>query len=135
MTRSIMKEFEKELSKDNIYKMNNQYVITGKGESWREATDEIEMLYNAWINACELLGQGEEEIISRINKGEIYKEEAPDQVAYYFIDRKGIIGEPLITGYGEEKIDAILLLLYISSKLSDDAQVRIRDFIKKEKDK
>lgn len=126
--------FSKELKKDKAYKINGQYVITGKGDSWNDAKDEIEKLYNSWIESCELLGQGEDEIISRINGSKIVKEVENDMINYYFIDKKGIIGEPLIIkAYNEEQqLNLYLLLLLISSKLESNIKEQIRTFVKQE---
>lgn len=126
--------FSKELKKDKAYKINGQYVITGKGDSWNDAKDEIEKLYNSWIESCELLGQGEDEIISRINGSEIVKETENDMINYYFIDKKGIIGEPLIikADNEEQQLNLYLLLLLISSKLESNIKEQIRAFVKQE---
>lgn len=135
MKRNVMqKMFSKELKKDKAYKINGQYVITGKGDSWNDAKDEIEKLYNSWIESCELLGQGEDEIISRINGSEIVKETENDMINYYFIDKKGIIGEPLIikADNEEQQLNLYLLLLLISSKLESNIKEQIRAFVKQE---
>lgn len=126
--------FSKELKKDKAYKINGQYVVTGKGDSWNDAKDEIEKLYNSWIETCELLGQGEDEIISRINGSEIVKEVENDMINYYFIDKKGIIGEPLIikADNEEQQLNLYLLLLLISSKLESNIKEQIRTFVKQE---
>lgn len=130
----MQKMFSKELKKDKAYKINGQYVITGKGDSWNDAKDEIEKLYNSWIETCELLGQGEDEIISRINESEIVKEIENDMINYYFIDKKGIIGEPLIikANNEEQQLNLYLLLLLISSKLESNIKEQIRTFVKQE---
>lgn len=126
--------FSKELKKDKAYKINGQYVITGKGDSWNDAKDEIEKLYNSWIESCELLGQGEDEIISRINGSKIVKDVENDMINYYFIDKKGIIGEPLIIKAcnEEQQLNLYLLLLLISSKLESNIKEQIRTFVKQE---
>ena len=130
--KTLQKKFYDAINKDNVYKMNGQYVITGKGDSWNQAKSEIDNLYYSWIAACELLGQGEEEVISRIDKSELVNEFENDRSIYYFIDRKGIVGEPLIIDPNDEeqKMNLFLMLLYISSKLSDDAKNRIREYVK-----
>lgn len=123
----------KKLEEDNVYKIDNQYVITGKGEKWNEARNEIEDLYSQWIGACEMLGQSEDEILSRISKAQIYKETG-DLTNYYFYDKRGIIGEPFtiksndVEGY----TDLLLLLMFISSKLEGDAGNQLRQFVNTE---
>lgn len=127
----MKKMFYNELKKDNVYKSQGQYIITGKGTSWNNAKADIEAIYKSWIESCELLGQGEDEVISRINKAEISYDFDGSKNTFYFTDRKGIIGEPLIcSNTDEEKTDFFLFLLYISSKLSDEAKNKLRCFVK-----
>ena len=127
--------FYKELSKDNVIKMSGgQYIITGKGDSWNEVKDEIENIYISWIRSCELLGQGEEELLSRIDKSKLIKDVEAGKTGYYFLDKKGIIGQPFIIAQGDEeqRVNLYLLLLFISSKLSDNTKDYLLEFIKKE---
>lgn len=127
--------FYEELNKDNVYKMDGQYVFTGKGESWNQAKEEIDNLYLSWIDSCESLGQSEEEVLSRIERSEIFKEMENGRAHYYFVDGKGIVGQPFIIDAEneEQKADLFLLLLYVSSKLSDDSRWRINEYVRCEK--
>ena len=129
------KKFKEELCKDNVFNVNGQYIITGKGDTWNEAKSEIDELYNAWMFACKLSGQEENEIISRINYAEIQKRIEGTKYYYYFVDDEGVIGEPIIVAFNneEQKIDFLLLLLYISSKVNDNAKIYIKEFIKTER--
>lgn len=128
-------DFYKELSKDNVIKMSGgQYIITGKGDSWNEVKDEIEDIYKSWISSCELLGQGEEELLSRIDKSKLIKDVEAGKIGYYFLDKKGIIGQPFIVSHDDEeqRVNLYLLLLFITSKLSDHTKDYLLEFIKKE---
>jgi len=127
-------KFNEELHEDNVYKMDKQYVITGKGKTWNQAKEEIDNLYASWISSCESLGQSEGEILSRIEKSEIFKELENGKARYYFVDDISIIGQPFIinTAEEEQKLNLFLLLLYISSKLSDDSKYRIREYVRAE---
>ena len=131
----MAEDFYKELSKDNVIKMfGGQYIITGKGDSWNEVKDEIEDIYKSWISSCELLGQGEEELLSRIDKSKLIKDVEAGKIGYYFLDKKGIIGQPFIIAQSDEeqRVNLFLLLLFISSKLSDHTKDYLLEFIKKE---
>lgn len=132
--KTMQKKFFDVVNKDNVYKMNGQYVITGKGDSWNQAKKEIDDLYKSWIFACELLGQGEDEVISRIDRSEIIAELEDGKRHYYFVDKKGIIGEPFIIDPSDEeqKLNLHLMLLYISSKVNDATKQLIRNFVKHE---
>ena len=128
-------DFYKELSKDNVIKMSGgQYIIIGKGDSWNEVKEEIEDIYKSWISSCELLGQGEEELLSRIDKSKIIKDVEAGKTGYYFLDKKGIIGQPIIIAQDDEeqRVNLYLLLLFISSKLSEHTKDYLLEFIKKE---
>ena len=128
-------DFYKELSKDNVIKMSGgQYIITGKGDSWNEVKNEIEDIYKSWISSCELLGQGEEELLSRIDKAKLIKDVEAGKIGYYFLDKKGIIGQPFIISQDDEeqRVNLYLLLLFITSKLSDHTKDYLLEFIKKE---
>ena len=128
-------DFYKELSKDHVIKMSGgQYIITGKGDSWNEVKDEIEDIYKSWISSCELLGQGEEELLSRIDKSKIIKDVEAGKTGYFFLDKKGIIGQPIIIAQDDEeqRVNLYLLLLFISSKLSEHTKDYLLEFIKKE---
>ena len=128
-------DFYKELLKDNVIKISGgQYIITGKGDSWNDVKNEIEDIYKSWISSCELLGQGEEELLSRIDKSKIIKDVEAGKTGYYFLDKKGIIGQPFIIAQSDEeqRVNLYLLLLFISSKLSDHTKDYLLEFIKKE---
>ena len=133
--RRYGKEFYDEIKKDNVYKMGGQYVITGKGDKWNAAKNEIEELYLSWIQSCNEIGLEEHIILERLESSELCKEDDNNEIKYFFSDNDGIVGMPFILGnmnFEENKTDLLLLLLYISSKLQDSAKNRVRDFVKLE---
>ncbi len=127
--------FFDEIKKDNVYKMGDQYVITGKGQKWNEAKNDIEELYKSWIEACAEIGMDEDHIIERLDNAELCKEANGNEVVYYFSDSESVVGQPFVLReeqMEENKVDLLLLLLFISSKLKDASKNKIRNFVKLE---
>ena len=123
----------KRMDEDNIYKINGQYVVTGKGDSWNKAKNEIEDLYSLWMESNEELGQSEAEVISRIEKSQIVKEEG-EFLNYYFVDGKGIVGNPFTFRADDKKgyVDLLLLLMFMSSKVDDRTKGKMHKFVNTE---
>ncbi|GEM_PF-4960265 len=135
-----MLDIERELAKNKVHKISNQYVLTGKGEDWNEVKNEVEEIYDAWIISCVEFNQTEADILARINseKFDIAKEKYPDRgVVYFFCDENGVIGNPFILQDSKEEssedvLNIFLLLMFISSKVSENSKKKIQDFVKAE---